>query len=97
MRKLTAIAVALGFLASTSLPTIAAPSVNGVVKSDDLSAAKKKKKKKKKMDKMDKMEKKSSLTVTDLSAAKKKKKKKKDDKMEKKTSLTVNDLSAAKK
>ena len=29
MRKLTAIAVALGFLAATSLPTLAAPAVSG--------------------------------------------------------------------
>jgi hypothetical protein len=67
MRKITAIAVALGFLTSVSLPAFATPAVNGVVKSDELSAAKKKKKK-------DSMEKKSSLGVTDLSAAKKKKK-----------------------
>ena len=47
MRKLTAIAVALGFLASTSLtPVFAGPAVNSVVKSDDLSTAGKKKKKK---------------------------------------------------
>ena len=71
MRKITAIAVALGFLTSVSLPAFATPAVQGVVKSDDLSAAKKKKKKK------DSMEKKSENTVlgTDLSAAKKKKKK----------------------
>jgi hypothetical protein len=87
MRKFTAIAVALGFLTSVSLPAFATPTVNGVVKSDELSAAKKKKKK-------DSMEKKSSLGVTDLSAAKKKKKK---DSMEKKSSLGATDLSAAKK
>ena len=46
MRKITAIAVALGFLTSVSLPAFATPAVHGVVKSDDLSAAKKKKKKK---------------------------------------------------
>ena len=68
MRKITAIAVALGFLTSVSLPAFATPAVNGIVKSDELSAAKKKKKK-------DTMEKKSSLGGTDLSAAKKKKKK----------------------
>ena len=93
MRKITAIAVALGFLTSVSLPAFATPAVNGVVKSDDLSAAKKKKKKN------DKMEKKSDNSVigTDLSAAKKKKKKK--DSMEKKSENTVlgSDLSAAKK
>ena len=71
MRKITAIAVALGFLTSVSLPAFATPAVHGVVKSDDLSAAKKKKKKK------DSMEKKSETSRgTDLSAAKKKKKKK---------------------
>jgi hypothetical protein len=86
MRKITAIAVALGFLTSVSLPAFATPAVNGVVKSDELSAAKKKKKK-------DSMEKKSSLGATDLSAAKKKKKKS----MEKKSSLGATDLSAAKK
>jgi len=80
MRKITAIAVALGFLTSVSLPAFATPAVHGVVKSDDLSAAKKKKKK-------DSMEKKSENTVlgTDLSAAKKKKKKK--DSMEKKSEI----------
>ena len=79
MRKITAIAVALGFLTSVSLPAFATPAVNGVVKSDDLSAAKKKKKKKD-----DKMEKKSENTVlgSDLSAAKKKKKKKDEKKSE---------------
>jgi hypothetical protein len=46
MRKITAIAVALGFLTSVSLPAFATPVTHGVVKSDDLSAAKKKKKKK---------------------------------------------------
>ena len=35
MRKLTAIAVALGFLAATTLPTLAAPApTTGVVKRD---------------------------------------------------------------
>jgi hypothetical protein len=76
MRKITAIAVALGFLTSVSLPAFATPAVNGVVKSDELSAKKKKKK--------DTMEKKSSLGATDLSAAKKKKKK---DTMEKKSEI----------
>src|SRR6266508_1518371 len=47
MRKLTAIITALGFLGSTSLtPVFAAPAVDTVVKSDDLSTAWKKKKKK---------------------------------------------------
>ena len=77
MRKITAIAVALGFLTSVSLPAFATPVVHGVVKSDDLSAAKKKKKKKKD-DGMNKGDKKTDLGITDLSAAKKKKKKKKD-------------------
>jgi hypothetical protein len=77
MRKITAIAVALGFLTSVSLPAFATPAVNGIVKSDELSAAKKKKKK-------DTMEKKSSLGATDLSAAKKKKK---NDTMEKKSEI----------
>jgi len=79
MRKITAIAVALGFLTSVSLPAFATPVVQGVVKSDDLSAAKKKKKKK-----SDGMEKKSENIVlgTDLSAAKKKKKKKDEKKSE---------------
>jgi hypothetical protein len=45
MRKITAIAVALCFLTSVSLPAFATPAVNGIVKSDDLSAGKKKKKK----------------------------------------------------
>ena len=72
MRKITAIAVALGFLTSVSLPAFATPTVNGVVKSDELSAKKKKKK--------DTMEKKSSLGATDLSAKKKKKTEKKDEK-----------------
>jgi len=66
MRKITAIAVALGFLTSVSLPAFATPAVNGIVKSDVLSAAKKKKK--------STTDKKSSLATTDLSAAKKKKK-----------------------
>ena len=47
MRKITAIAVALGFLTSVSLPAYATPAVSGIVKSDELSAAKKKKAKKK--------------------------------------------------
>ncbi|HEX3340116.1 MAG TPA: hypothetical protein VHT68_13215 [Pseudolabrys sp.] len=82
MRKITAIAVALGFLTSVSLPAFATPAVNGVVKSDELSA-----KKKKKTEKKD--EKKSDLGMTDLSAKKKKK-------TEKKAALGT-DLSAKKK
>ena len=103
MRKLTAIAVALGFLAATTLPTIAAPAVNnGVVKSDTLSAAKKKAKKKTDKKKMEKKtDKKSSLISNDLSAKKKAKKKstKKqiEKKSDKKSSLISNDLSAKKK
>ena len=85
MRKPIAILAALGFLGATSLPAVSAPATTGVVKSDDLSAAKKKAKKAKK--------KKAELTVTDLSAAKKKAKKAK-----KKAELSVvTDLSAAKK
>src|SRR5215831_2913666 len=83
MRKITAIAVALGFLTSVSLPAFATPAVNGIVKSDELSAKKKKSSTKK------------SALSTDLSAAKKKKKKSSSS-MEKKSSLTT-DLSAAKK
>src|SRR6476620_3127751 len=86
MRKITAIAVALGFLTSVSLPAFATPAANGVVKSDELSA-----KKKKKTEKKD--EKKSALGMTDLSAKKKKKTEKKD---EKKSALGT-DLSAKKK
>jgi hypothetical protein len=88
MRKITAIAVALGFLTSVSLPAFATPVVHGVVKSDDLSAAKKKKKKKKD-DGMNKGDKKTDLGITDLSAAKKKKKKKDDgtNKGDKKTEI----------
>src|SRR5690242_11474559 len=78
MRKLTAIAVALGFLAATSLPTIAAPAVNnGIVKSQTLSAKKKAKKSAKKSTKkthkksMSKSNKKSQLVTNDLSAKKK--------------------------
>ena len=37
MRKFTAIAVALGFLASTSLPTLAAPAISGT-KTETFSA-----------------------------------------------------------
>src|SRR5215471_18877858 len=75
MRKITAIAVAFGFLASVSLPAYATPAASGVVKSDDLSAAKKKKSKK--MDKKDekKSKEKKSELGNDLSADKKKKKK----------------------
>jgi len=79
MRKITAIAVALGFLTSVSLPAYATLPVSGVVKSDDLSA---KKKKSKKMEKKDEKGDKKSALGTDLSA--KKKKKKDDKKMEKK-------------
>src|SRR5215831_6958952 len=85
MRKITAIAVALGFLTSVSLPAFATPAVNGIVKSDELSAAKKKKK--------SSTDKKSSLVTTDLSAAKKKKKSTTD----KKSGLVSTDLSAKKK
>src|SRR5262245_52025149 len=87
MRKITAIAVALGFLTSVSLPAYATPAVSGIVKSDELSAAKKKKKAK-----TNEM-KKSQLGSTDLSAAKKKAKKK----SENKTDLGTTDLSTAKK
>ena len=79
MRKITAIAVALGFLTSVSLPAYATLPASGVVKSDDLSA---KKKKSKKMEKKDEKGDKKSALGTDLSA--KKKKKKDDKKMEKK-------------
>jgi hypothetical protein len=89
MRKITAIAVALGFLTSVSLPAYATPAVSGIVKSDELSAAKKKKSAKKK-------DKKADLGITDLSAAKKKKKKAKKDEM-KKSDFGTTDLSAAKK
>ena len=96
MRKLIAITVALGFLASTSLPTFAATAAYGVVKSDDLSA-----KKKKKMDKKDEM-KKTELSTDLFSAAshekpkakKTKKKKMKKDEM-KKTELSTDLFSAA--
>jgi hypothetical protein len=90
MRKLTAIIAALGLLASTSLTPVyaGATSTDTGVKSDDLSAAKKKAKKAKK--------KKSELAVTDLSAAKKKAKKAKKAK-KKKSELAVTDLSAAAK
>src|SRR6476620_10066374 len=92
MRKITAIAVALGFLTSVSLPAFATPAANGVVKSDELSAKKKKKTEKKKAalgaDRSDKKkkktekkeEKKSDLGMTDHSAKKKKKTEKKDEK-----------------
>jgi len=90
MRKITAIAVALGFLTSVSLPAYATLPASGVVKSDDLSA--KKKKKSKKMEKKDEKGDKKSALGTDLSAKKKKKKDdkkmdKKDDKMEKKSEI----------
>ena len=85
MRKITAIAVALGFLTSVSLPAYATPAVSGIVKSDELSAKKKKKAKTNEM-------KKSQLGSTDLSAKKKAKKK-----SEKKSDLGTTDLSAKKK
>ena len=88
MRKITAIAVALGFLTSVSLPAYATPAVSGIVKSDELSAAKKKKAKTSK--------KKADLAITDLSAAKKKGKKAKKEEM-KKSDFGTTDLSAAKK
>ena len=75
MRKLIAIVAAIGFIGSTTLsPVTAAPASQGVVKSDDLSAAKKGAKKKK--------AKKAELISTDLSAAKKGAKKKKAKKAE---------------
>ena len=75
MRKLIAIIAAIGFIGSTSLPSMnAAQAKPGVAKSDDLSAAAKKKAKKK--------AKKAEVTVTDLSAAAKKKAKKKAKKAE---------------
>ena len=81
MRKITAIAVALGFLTSVSLPAFATPTY-GVVKTDELSAAKKKKKSSTKKSalstdlsaKKKKSSTKKSALSTDLSAAKKKKK-----------------------
>jgi hypothetical protein len=89
MRKITAIAVALGFLTSVSLPAFATPAVSGIVKSDELSAATKKKGKKAKKDEM----KKGDLGTTDLSAKKKKSAKAK----KKATELGATDLSAKKK
>ena len=50
MRKITAIAVALGFLTSVSLPAFATPAVNGVVKSDELSAEEEKRRERHRMD-----------------------------------------------
>jgi len=47
MKKITAIIAALGFLGSTMLTPVAAATSNGIFKSDDFSAAKKKAKKKK--------------------------------------------------
>ena len=89
MRKFVSIIAALGFLGTTSLtPVFAAPMIDGVAKSDDLSAAKKKKKAKKAKKKM------SELAISDVSAAKKKKKKAKKKKM---SELTISDLSSAKK
>jgi len=61
MRKITAIAVALGFLTSVSLPAFATPATHGAVKTHTLAAKKKKKDDKK------------SALVTDHSAKKKKK------------------------
>jgi hypothetical protein len=89
MRKITAIAVALGFLTSVSLPAFATPAVSGIVKSDELSGATKKKGKKAKKDEM----KKGDLGTTDLSAKKKKSAKAK----KKATELGATDLSAKKK
>jgi hypothetical protein len=89
MRKITAIAVALGFLTSVSLPAYATPAVSGIVKSDELSGATKKKGKKAKKDEM----KKGDLGTTDLSAKKKKSAKAK----KKATELGATDLSAKKK
>jgi hypothetical protein len=43
MRKLTAIAVALGFLAASSLPTLAATATTGLTNTYELSAATEKK------------------------------------------------------
>jgi flagellar biosynthesis component FlhA len=80
MRKLVAIAAALGFLATTSLtPVMASPAIGGgmgTVKSDDLSAAKKKAKKKKAKKAKKAKKKMSSVMTEDLSSAKKKAKKK---------------------
>lgn len=93
MRKLTVLAVALGFLATSALPTIAAPASNDTVNSYELSAAKKKAAKKKAAPKAKK--KKSELTTTDFSAAKKKAAKKKAaPKAKKKTSEIVYRIAA---
>ncbi|MPZ58784.1 MAG: hypothetical protein GEU91_20285 [Rhizobiales bacterium] len=104
MRKLIAIAAALGFLGATSLtPVFAAPAGNGMTATDFSAQAKKKKAKKSSKKKpAKKMEKKSSLTVTDISAqekkaAKKKAKKsskKKPAKMEKKSGVILYQIAA---
>jgi muramoyltetrapeptide carboxypeptidase LdcA involved in peptidoglycan recycling len=83
MRKLTATAVALGFFAATSLPTIAAPAVNtGVVKTDTLSA--KEKTSKKSMEKSTKKSQKSMKKSTKKSQKSMKKSTKKSKKSMKK-------------
>ena len=74
MRKITAIIAALGFLGTTMLTPVAAATSEGIAKSDDFSAAKKKAKKKKAKKKAKKD---AALVSSDLSAAKKKKAKKK--------------------
>ena len=48
MKQITAIIAALGLLGSTMLTPVAAATSNGIFKSDDFSAAKKKAKKKSK-------------------------------------------------
>jgi hypothetical protein len=97
MRKLIAIAAALGFLSATSLtPVFAAAPAGDGSSASDISAAKKKsskKKGKKSAKKSSKKMKKSSLTATDLSAAKKKAKKSSKKKM-KKASPSATDVSA---
>ena len=96
MRKLTAVAVALGFLAVTSLPTLAAPAANtGIVKTDTFSA----KEKAKKAKKATKKEKKSQLNTTTFSASEKAKKdsKKKATKKDKKSQLNTTTFSASEK
>ena len=105
MRKLIAIAAALGFLGALALtPASAAPAGNGVT-GTDISAQDKKPAKKAKKPAKKKMEKKSSLNiVTDISAQKKKaakkkkaKKSKKSAKKMKKSESAVADLSSQKK
>ena len=102
MRKMTAIAAALGFLVTTSLtPVVAAPAIDTGT-TTDLSAAKKKAKKSAKKAKAKKKKAAELSEVTDLSAAKKKAKKgkkaKAKSKKKKMGELSVTtDLSAAKK